>query len=36
MKTPQSPKPPTGAMTFLEGSVILGDRTLDDTGTATL
>jgi hypothetical protein len=35
MKTPQSPKPPTGAMTFLEGSIILGTTTLDSTGTAS-
>lgn len=34
-KLPQSPQQPTGTVTFLDGSVILGTNSLDSTGSAT-
>jgi Bacterial Ig-like domain (group 3) len=30
----KTPQPPTGAVTFLDGSIILGTKALDSTGTA--
>ena len=34
-KPPQSPQQPTGTVTFLDGNVILGTKSLDNTGSAT-
>jgi Bacterial Ig-like domain (group 3) len=34
-KPPQSPQQPTGTVTFLDNSIILGTKSLDSTGTAT-
>ncbi|HMH12265.1 MAG TPA: Ig-like domain-containing protein [Edaphobacter sp.] len=35
VKTPQSSQPPTGTITFLDGSVLLATKVLDNTGSAT-
>ena len=35
VKTPQTPQHPTGAVTFLDGGIVLGTKALDSTGSAT-